>query len=121
MQCSVFKDRVARLMRSGAAHPEVWTRYRALVERHPIGNINSAIMLVSRRRRAELELQAAAIRNWGRCSQSRLTLMMLDEVHLILRMLRRHAPARFSELMMEIGGADLATRAWPRTAADAAE
>jgi hypothetical protein len=121
MRHSIFKDRVAGLIRRGAAHPEVRMRYRTLVERHPIRSLDTAITLVDRLRCAELEVRAAAIRSWGHCGRSRLTLMMLDEVRLILRMLRRHAPTRFTDLVMEIRAVDRAKRAWPSTMAGAAE
>src|SRR5216683_3048524 len=55
MHHATFKDRVATLMKGGAAHPEGWARYRRLVERHPITNLDAAIVLVERMRRAELE------------------------------------------------------------------
>ena len=103
---SMRKDRVAALMRRGAVCPEIWLRYRTLVERHPITNLDTAITLVGRLRCAEIEARAAAVRNWGHCSWSRLTLVMLDEVCLILRVLRRYAPTCFSELMLEIAAAD---------------
>lgn len=121
MYHSIFKDRVATLICRGAGHPEVWVRYRTLVERHPIRNLDAAIMLVDRMRCAELEARAIAVRNWGHCIRPRLTLMMLDEVRLILRMLRRHAPTRFADLITELRAADLKTSAWASTAADAAE
>ena len=121
MHHAAFKDRVAALVTGGAAHPEVWTRYRRLVERYPAANIDTAIVLVERMRRAELEARAASVRSWGQSSRPRLTLMILDEVRLILRMLRRYAPARFSGLMAAIQAGDLATPAWTSAVEEAAE
>lgn len=121
MYHSIFKDRVATLICRGAGHPEVWVRYRTLVERHPITNLDAAIMLVDRMRCAELEARAIAVRNWGHCIRPRLTLMMLDEVRLILRMLRRHAPTRFADLITELRAADLTMSARASPPADAAE
>jgi hypothetical protein len=102
MRHSTFKDRVATLMRRGATHPEVRIRYGTFVERHAVTNLDAAIVLVDRARCAELEARAVAVGSWGHCSQSRLTLMLLDEIRLILRMLRRHAPERFPQLTAEI-------------------
>jgi hypothetical protein len=121
MHRATFKDRVAALIHRGAAHPEARMRYRMLVERHPIKNLDAAIVLVERMRSAELEARAAALRSWGHCSRCRLTLMILDEVRLILRMLRRYAPARFMDIIMEIQAADFAAPVWASVTADAAE
>jgi len=118
---SIFKDRVTTLMRGGADHPEVWTRYRTLVGRYPIGDLDIAIMLVGRMRRAERERRTAAVRKCGHCGGARLTLMMLDEVRLILRMLRRHAPTRFADLITAIEAAEPDSRARSGNAVDAAE
>ena len=121
MHHAAFKDRVAALMMAGPAHPEAWTRYRRLVERYPAANIDTAIVLVERMRRSEIEARAASVRSWGQSSRPRLTLMILDEVRLILRMLRRYAPARFSGLMAAIQAGDLATPAWTSAVEEAAE
>jgi hypothetical protein len=111
MQHATFKDRVAALTKRGAAQPEAWTRYRRLVECYPIANLDTAIVLVERMRRAEIEARSASMRSWGRCCRPRLTLMILEEARLILRVLRRYAPARFCELMTVIQTADLTTPA----------
>jgi hypothetical protein len=121
MHHATFKDRVAALMKGGTAHPEAWTRYRLLVERHPIANLDTAIVLIERMRRAEIEARSASIRNWGRCNRPRLTLMILDEVRLILRVLRRYAPARFSTLTAAVRAADLTAPAWTAVTEEAAE
>ena len=99
---SMFKDRIAALIAGGAGHPQAWTRYRALAERHPASTLEGAIALVERLHRVELEARAAAIATWGHCSRPRLTLMILDELRLILRVVRRHAPLRFDELLATI-------------------
>jgi hypothetical protein len=101
---SIFKDRVATLIRRGAAHPEVRIRYGMFVERHRPPNLDAAIVLIDRMRCAELGARADAVGNSGYCGRSRLSLMLLDEVRLILRMLRRHAPGRFPQLTAEIRG-----------------
>ena len=58
---------------------------------------------------AELDRRARAIRAWGHCSRPRLALMVLDELRLILRMVRRHAPSCYpglvAALLAEDGGA----------------
>jgi hypothetical protein len=48
-------------------------------------------------------------------------LMMLGEVSLILRMLRRHAPTRFADLITELRAADLTMSARASPTADAVE
>ena len=104
---SILKDRVAALLRRGAAHPDVRLRYRALIGRQPITSLEAAITLARRMRCAELESRGSAVRNCGHCSRSRFTMMRLDEVCLILRLLRRHAPMRFADLMTEIRASDM--------------
>jgi hypothetical protein len=47
--------------------------------------------------------------------------MMLDEVCLILRMVRKHAPTCFPGLIMEIQAVNLTTSAWGITRVGAAE
>jgi|SRR6516162_7919468 len=66
---SAFKDRVAALIRAGAGHPETRSRYRLLAERHPAANLDTAIIIVERMRRAELDRRERAIRAWGHCSR----------------------------------------------------
>jgi hypothetical protein len=102
MHHSIFKDRIAALIAGGAGHAEAWTRYRRLAERHPASTLDGAIAVVERLRRIELEARAAAIRAWGGCSHPPLALMILDELRLILRMVRRHAPTRFGEFLAAI-------------------
>jgi hypothetical protein len=118
---AAFKDRVAALMKGGAAHPEAWTRYRRLVERYPAANLDTAIVLVERMRHAEIEARAASLRSWGQCSRPRFALMILDELRLILRMLRRYAPARFAAFMAAVQAGDLAAPAWLSVVEEAAE
>jgi hypothetical protein len=120
MPHSMVKDRVATLT-EGAAHLKAWIRYRGLIERHPIKNLDAAILLIEQMHRAELETRAAAVRNWGHCSRPRLTLTILQEVRLILRVLRRYAPTRFADFIMEIQSSDLATPVWAGMTTDAAE
>jgi hypothetical protein len=121
MRHSTFKERVGTLVRGLAGASEARTRYRRPAERHPISNLEAAIVLIERLRYAELEARATAIRTWGHCSRPRLGLMMLDELRLILRLVRRHAPARYPELVamvLDSGGPEM-----PRsnTTAEAAE
>jgi len=106
MRHSIFKDRVAALIRGGAGHAEAWTRYRRLAARHPAASLDGAIAVVERLRRVETEARAAAIRAWGHCSRPRLALMILDELRLILRLVRRHAPSCFRELLAAILAAE---------------
>jgi hypothetical protein len=102
MRHAVFKDRVASLMACGAGHAEVWTRYRELAERHPVATLGGAIALVERLRVAEIEARQSAIRAWGHCSHPRIALMLLDELRLILRMVRRRAPSCYAELLAAV-------------------
>jgi hypothetical protein len=96
------KRRVAVLIRQGAAHPEVGARYRRLVERYSLANLDTAIAIVERLHSAELDARAAAVRLWGRCSRPRLALMLLEDLRLILRMVRRYAPARYAALVAAV-------------------
>jgi hypothetical protein len=94
MRHSIFKDRVAAAIRHGPLHPQA-ARYRSIAECHPLANLDTAILLIERWRRAELDARAKAIEAWGRCSRPRLATMVLDELRLILRLLRRYAPAEY--------------------------
>jgi hypothetical protein len=96
---SLAKRRVAALIRQGAAHAEVSARYRGLAERSPLANFDTAIAIVERLHRAELDARATAVRLWGRCSRPRLALMLLEDLRLILRMVRRYAPACYADLV----------------------
>ena len=118
---SAFKDRVAALIRAGAGHPETRSRYRLLAERHPAANLDTAIIIVERMRRAELDRRDRAIRAWGHCSRPRLAVMLLDELHLILRMVRRHAPACYPGLIAAVLGAHGAAQGCDALAGEAAE
>lgn len=118
---SAFKDRVATLMHCGATHPEVRHRYRALIERYPVTNIDAALVLVEHIRRAEREARDVAIGNWGRCHSCRVTFMLLDEMRLILRALRRYAPGCFSDLVAQIRAGHRAPSVRTSTNADTAE
>lgn len=104
---STFKRRVAGLVRCGAAHPEVRTRYQRLAERYPRANLETAIVIVERLYRAEIDARDAAVRLWGRCSRPRLALMLLQELRLLLRMVRRHAPARYPALVAAVFAEDV--------------
>jgi len=119
MRHSLFKRRVAALIRSGAAHPEVRARYQRLAERYARADLSTAVVIVERLYRAEVDARAAAVRLWGRCSRPRLALMLLQELRLVLRMVRRYAPARYPRLvtaLLESEGA-----AYPDLNAEAAE
>jgi hypothetical protein len=121
MRHSSFKDRVAALIRAGAGHPEARARYRLLAERHPAANLETAIILVERMRRAELDRRAVAIGAWGHCGRPRLALMILDELRLILRIVRRHAPALYPGLVADVLGADDAAQGSDALTGEAAE
>jgi hypothetical protein len=118
---SIFKDRVAALIAGGAGHTAARARYRRLAERHPIINLDAAIALVGRMREAEFEARATAIRTWGHSSRPRLPLMILDELRLILRVVRRHAPLRYPDLIVAVLAADVASEDFRNGAAEAAE
>jgi hypothetical protein len=121
MRHSSFKDRVAALIRAGAGHPEARARYRLLTEHHSAANLETTIILVERMRCAELDRRAAAIGAWGHCSRPRLALMMLDELRLILRMVRRYAPALYPGLVAAVLGADDAAQESDALTGEAAE
>jgi hypothetical protein len=75
--------------------------------------------MVERLYRCEIDARESAVRLWGRCSRPRIALMRLEELRLLLRMLRRHAPARYPGLVAAVaddGGEYLAA-----AAAEAAE
>src|SRR5258708_4306772 len=89
---SSFKRRVAGMIWRGAAHPEARSRYQRLAERYAQANLDTAIVLVERLYRAEIDARDAAVRMWGRCSRPRLALMQLQELRLVRRRGRRPAP-----------------------------
>jgi hypothetical protein len=99
---SLAKRRVAALIRQGAAHAEGRARYQRLAERYPLANLDTAIAIVERLYRAELDARATAVRLWGRCSRPRLALMLLADLRVILRIVRRFAPARYAGLMAAV-------------------
>jgi hypothetical protein len=99
---SLAKRRVAALIRQGAAHVEVRARYERLAERYPLANLDTAIAIVERLHRAELDARGTAVRLWGRCSRPRLGLMLLEDLRLIQRMVRRYAPARYAGLAVAV-------------------
>jgi hypothetical protein len=99
---STFKRRVAGLVRCGAAHPEVRWRYQRLAELRAGANLDTAIVIVERLHRAEIDARDAAVRLWGRCSRPRIALMLLQELRLVLRLVRRHAPARYPGLVAAV-------------------
>jgi hypothetical protein len=103
---SLAKRRVAALIRQGAAQPELRARYQRLAERHPLANLDTAIAIVERLHPAELDSRATAIRLWGRCSRPRLALLLLADLRLILRMVRRYAPARYARLVAAVVDAE---------------
>ena len=117
---STFKRRVAALIRCGAAHSEVRLRYQRLAERYACANFETAIVIVERLHRAEFDARDAAVRLWGRCSRPRLALMLLQELRLMLRMVRRHAPARYPGLVAAVLAEDGAGE-FTELAAEAAE
>jgi hypothetical protein len=106
MRHTLLKDRVAALIAAGAGHPEVWMRYRSVAECHPVVNLDAAIVLVGRMHGAESEARRAAIQAWGHSSRPRLALMILDELRLILRVMRRHAPSRYPAIVATVLGTD---------------
>jgi hypothetical protein len=121
MRYSSFKDRVAALIRAGAGHPEARARYRLLAERYPAANLDTAIILVERMRCAELDRRERAIRAFGHCGRPRLALMLLDELRLILRMVRCHAPACYPGLVAAVLAADGAAQGCNALTGEAAE
>ena len=103
-----FKERVAALMRSGPTDPEVRMRYRILAERHRAAGLVDAIALVEGLRDGEITARAATARNWGANGRPRLALMILDELRLILRVVRRFMPACFAGILAAVLAAEYA-------------
>jgi hypothetical protein len=102
LKYSLAKRRAAALIRQAATHAEVRARYQRLAERYPLANLDTAIVIVERLRRAELDARATAVRLWGRCSRPHVALMMLEDLRLILRIMRRYAPARYATLVAAV-------------------
>jgi hypothetical protein len=117
---STFKRRVRGLIACGAAHPEVRTRYQHLAERYAGANLDTAVVIVERLYRVELDARDSAIRIWGRCSRPRIALMLLQELRLMLRLVRRHAPARYAGILAAVLAED-ATKSVAELAGEAAE
>src|SRR5262249_30699505 len=117
---STFKRRVARLVADGAAHPEARLRYQRLAERYAGANLDTAVVIVERLYRAEIDARDSAIRIWGRCSRPRMALMLLQELRLVLRLVRRYAPARYAGIVAA-GLAEDAEETCAELAAEAAE
>lgn len=103
-----FKDRVAALIRMGPANPEVRMRYRVLAQRYRPAILDRAIALVEGLRDAEIAARAGAVRNWGAGGRPRLALMILDELRLILRAVRRFVPACFPGIVAAVLAAECA-------------
>ncbi len=99
---STFKARIADLMRRGPGDPDVVYRFRGLVN-HPY-TLDVAIVLVEQMRRTELNIREVAIRNLGRYSGPNARLMLLNELRLILRWIRRYAPEKYKALRDVVRG-----------------
>lgn len=83
---NALKLRVERLVRLGPRHPALRARYGARAEWLRGRSLDAAIVLVERARREERKaFQIAAALGRG----SRLSLEVLSELRLILRLLRR--------------------------------
>jgi hypothetical protein len=117
---STFKRRVAGLMTLGAMHPDVRSRYQRLAERHAGANLDTAVAIVERLYRAEIDARESAVRIWGRCSRPRIALMLLQELRLMLRVVRRYAPARYDGIVTAVLAED-AAGTFAEIAAEAAE
>ena len=83
-------------------------RYRILAERHRAAGLDGAIVLVERLRDGEITARAATARNWGANGRPRLALMILDELRLILRVVRRFMPACFAGILAAVLTAEYA-------------
>jgi len=117
---STFKRRVCGVMAYRAAHPEVRSRYQRLAERYAGANLDTALVIVERLYRAELDARDSAIRMWGRCSRPRIALMLLQELRLMLRLVRRYAPARYAGIVAAVLAED-AEETFAERVAEAAE
>jgi hypothetical protein len=105
MRHSLFKDRVAALISGGPGHHAARARYGPLAEQHPVSNVTAALALVARMRNAEVEARATAIRIWGSSSRPRLALAILDELNLILRVMRRYEPSIYPKMLSAVRSA----------------
>jgi hypothetical protein len=117
---STFKRRVAGLMTHGATHPDVRSRYQRLAERYAGANLDTAVAIVERLYRAEIDARDSAVRIWGRCSRPRIALMLLQELRLMLRVVRRYTPARYAGIVTAVLAED-AAETFAEIAAEAAE
>jgi hypothetical protein len=117
---STFKRRVAGLMAHGAAHPEVRWRYQRLAERYAGADLDAAVAIVERLYRAEIDARDSTIRIWGRCSRPRLALMLLQELRLVLGLVRRYAPSRYAGIVTAVLAED-DSETFAELAAEAAE
>ncbi len=93
---STFKAKVADLMRRGPGDPDVVYRFRGLD--YLDAPLDIAIPAVELLRCVEINVRKVAIRNWGRYSGPNARLMLLNELRLILRWLRRYAPEKYKAL-----------------------
>jgi hypothetical protein len=92
---SSFKQRCRAILRHGPEHPEIMFRYRKLAQRWPVIGLHDAIFMLERMHQAELAAHAVALRVWGHSNRPRIALMMLEELRLLLRVMRRLAPTEF--------------------------
>jgi hypothetical protein len=107
-RCTTRRSRTAS-RRSSPAVPDMPRCGRvtgSLPSAHPAATLGGAIALVDRLRGAEIEAREAAIRSWGHSSRPRLALMILDELRLILRVVRRRAPTRYAEFVAAVRAAE---------------
>lgn len=95
-----LKRRVRKVLRLGAGHPAVRARYHGRAVQFGCSTLHQAIREADRRYLLELHsFQIAAGLGHG----SRLSVMVLEEVRLILRWLRRAGlEAEFSDILAEL-------------------
>lgn len=94
-----FKRRVRKILRSGAKHPFVQTRFERLAEtardRDRDHTLAAARLFIELERNEEIRQRQIAIGNWGSCSRPRITMSLLDEARLVLRWMQRYASADY--------------------------
>jgi hypothetical protein len=99
LEHSIFKDRVRAIMRRGHSHPEIRARYANYTERFPEGlKIDLTLWMIDMEIRYEKDKINKANRLFGSNNRPRIILMVLNELNLILRFMRRKGAKSTKEI-----------------------
>lgn len=97
---------VRSMMKHGAGHPGVQTRFERMAENATAADrehtLSTARLFVELEYRKEREACRASLRTWGKNNRSRLPLSLLREARLILRWLQRYAPGAYPAIVATI-------------------